>query len=412
MSRANAARRLKLLRQALKSALRFRLQTSLIGVAALVGVTGTIVSSSYAQSGAHDIVARYDEFGAKMIVITPAASRAVGGRARTGAPVTTLTLADYRALRAAEPSVSVATATVSNSYRVLAGDLNKQAVVIGCEPDYFAIKHWRAALGEIFSDRDDRDNARVALLGSGVARDLFGNADPTGERLIINRVPFTIAGVLEERGRGIDGSDEDDQIYVPLTAGMHRLMNVDHLGGIMLQADQTSDVGNVAEIAATLLAKRHRRFGGQQPDFIVTNQQLILDDQLAAFNRLSFFVRWVSVSALAVCAIGVTGICWISVNGRRTDIGAMRALGARGGDVLLLFLAEALAPAILGAGMGLGFGYVAAGVLEARLGQTPWFDWGSALLNAFLCALLFVIVIAASSRRASRVAPAVALSGG
>jgi putative ABC transport system permease protein len=306
----------------------------------------------------------------------------------------------------------VATATVSNSYRVLAGDLNKQAVVIGCEPDYFAIKHWRAALGEIFSDREGRDDARVALLGSGVAKDLFGSPDPTGERLIINRVPFTIAGVLEERGRGIDGSDEDDQIYVPLTAGMHRLMNVDHLGGIMLQADQTSSVGNVAQIAATLLAKRHRRFGGEQPDFTVTNQQLVLDDQLAAFNRLSFLVGWVSISALAVCAIGVTGICWISVNGRRADIGAMRALGARGGDVLLLFLAEALAPAFLGAGMGLGFGYVAAKALEAQLGQTPWFDWGSAVLNAVFCGFLFVIVIAASSRRASRVAPALALSGG
>jgi ABC-type antimicrobial peptide transport system permease subunit len=77
-----------------------------------------------------------------------------------------------------------------------------------------------------------------------------------------------------------------------------------------------------------------------------------------------------------------------------------------------LFLAEALVPAFLGAGMGLGLGYLAAKALEARLGQTPWFDWGSAVLNAFLCFFLFVIVIAASSRRASRVAPAVALSGG
>ena len=160
-----------------------------------------------------------------------------------------------------------------------------------------------------------------------------------------------------------------------------------------------------------MLAGRHRRFGGQQPDFTVTNQQLILEDQLAAFGRLSFLVRWVSWSALAVSAVGVTAICWISVNGRRSDIGAMRALGARRDDVLLVFIAESLAPGVLGAAAGLAVGYLASRALQARLGQPAWFDWGSAEINALVCAGLFAAVITIASRRVMAIAPAAALAG-
>jgi len=403
-------RRLRLLAVALRGTLRFRLQTTLVLLAAVGGVAAVVVSSAYAQSATRAILARYEALGANMVVVTPAASRAVGGRARTGAPVTTLTLADYRALRATEPEVTAASATVSATYRLRAGDLTKSVEVIGCEPDYFAIKHWPVVRGAVFSPQASREGARLVLLGAGVARDLFGETDPTGRRLTINRAPFTVAGVLTERGRRLDGSDEDDQAYVPLVAGLHRLMNVDHLGGVMLQAERGSEVRRVAARAAVLLATRHRRFGGRQPDFTVTDQQLVLEDQLAAFRRFDLLVRSISLCALAVGAVGAAAVCWISVNARRTDIGAMRALGARRGDVLLVFVAEALAPALLGTAAGLGLGYAAARALEARLGQPPWFEWNGALLDVILCAAVFAFAIALTSRRATLIAPIAALS--
>jgi putative ABC transport system permease protein len=410
--RQACVRRLQLVRVALKGSSRFRLQTLLIGGAAATAVALMVASSSYAASGARDIVARYDAFGARMIVIAPAASRDVGGRAKTGAPVTTLSLADYRAIRAAEPHLSAASATVTNSYRMRAGDLNKQAAVVACEPDFFAIKQWRVVRGAIFGASEARTGARLALLGSGIANDLFGRDDPTGLRLMINRVPFTVAGVLQERGPQLDGSDEDDQVYVPLAAGMHRLNNIDYLGGILLQADSTGDLSEIASRAAALVAERHRRFTRGPPDFTVTNQQLIVENQLAAFARLSFLVRWLSASALIVCAFGISALCWMSVNGRRRDIGAMRALGARRDDVLTIFLVETLTPALLGVGAGLGIGFLAARSLEVRLGQTLWLDANSAALNAILAACIFTIVIAVTSWRATLVAPAVALSDG
>lgn len=410
--RSTGARRLQLVRVALKGAWRFRVQTLLIGGAAACAAALMVASSSYAASGTRDIVARYDAFGARMIAIAPAASRDVGGRAKTGAPVTTLSLADYRAIRLAEPDVTAASATVTNAYRVRAGDLNKQAVIVGCEPDFFAIKQWRVALGTIFTAADARSGARLALLGSGIAKDLYGDDDPTGLRLLINRVPFTVSGVLEERGRRLDGSDEDDQIYVPLGAGMHRLGNLDYLGGILLQANGTATVPDVAQSASALLARRHRRFTRGAPDFTVTNQQLIVENQLAAFARLSFLVRWLSVSALGVCAFGISALCWMSVNGRRRDIGAMRALGAYRGDVLTVFLVENLTPAILGVTAGLGIGCLGAPALETRLGLGVWLDAYSAALNAIASASIFTIVIAATSWRATLVAPSVALSEG
>ncbi len=404
-------RQWQLLGVALRGTLRFRLQTTLVALAAISGVAAVVASSAYAQSGARAILARYEALGTKMVVIAPAASRAVGGRARTGAAVTTLTLADYRAIRAARSDITAASASVTGSFRLRAGDLTKSVIVIACEPDYFAIKHWPAVQGAIFDSGAARDATRVVLLGRGASRDLFGDSDPTGRRLTINRVPFVVAGVMEERGRRLDGSDEDDQVYVPLAAGMHRLMNVDNLGAIMLQADTAASVQPLAAGAAALIATRHRRFGARLPDFQVTNQQQLMDDQLAAFGRFSFLVRWISLSALAVCAVGVTAICWISVNGRQADIGGMRALGARRGDIWLQFTAETLTPGLLGAACGLALGYGGALTLEAALGQPSWFDWTAAIVDALICTSLFAGVTGATSVRALQIPPAAAMAG-
>src|SRR5262249_7931177 len=147
-----------------------------------------------------------------------------------------------------------------------AGDLSKNATIVGCEPDYFAIKDWTTHSGEVFDGTEERTAARVAVLGWTVALDLFGPSSPLGQRIMLNRVPFTVIGVLRERGQGLDVSNEDDQIYVPLRTAMRRLMNTDHYSGILVEIDDLSRMDDAAAQMRRLLQQSHHIRANQPED--------------------------------------------------------------------------------------------------------------------------------------------------
>jgi ABC-type antimicrobial peptide transport system permease subunit len=164
----------QILRIASRNFWRFRLQAVLIIVATMTGSAGVIVSTGYSAGGRQKILDQFGELGTNVIIVTPHQSRAVGGRARTGSVVTTLNDSDYKAIQQSVDGISSSSPTVSTVFRIRAGDLTKNTTVIGCSPDYFAIKHWPVTLGALFNESAARQNARIALLGATAARDLFG----------------------------------------------------------------------------------------------------------------------------------------------------------------------------------------------------------------------------------------------
>jgi putative ABC transport system permease protein len=171
---------------------------------------------------------------------------------------------------------------------------------LGVEPDFFAIKSWALQGGEYFHAEDVRRSARVVLLGWQVARDLYGDQDPVGERLFINRVPFEVAGVLAQRGQGLDVINEDQQVYVPLTTAMRRLLNVDHYRSILLEVKDSQDMARVAADATALLRARHRISAFRPDDFSVGSQQELIET-LAAPAGSTF---WSAGLASAGCGRG------------------------------------------------------------------------------------------------------------
>jgi putative ABC transport system permease protein len=180
---------------------RFRLQAILITVASTTGTAGVIVSAGYASGGRQKILDQFAGLGTNIVIVTPQQSRAVGGRARTGSVVTTLNESDYKAILQSVAGISSSSPTALSTLRIRAGDLTKNTVVVGCNPDYFAMKHWTMTYGAPFDETAIRQQPRIALLGATAARDLFGEVDPTGSRITINRIPFIVVGVLQERTR-------------------------------------------------------------------------------------------------------------------------------------------------------------------------------------------------------------------
>lgn len=397
------------MRGALRQIWRNRLRSALIILCAALGVAGAVTSVNYASGGRALLLGKIERLGTRLLSVNAEQSRATGGRARTGQIVTTLTEPDYRALREEIAGTKRSSAVVSAGLRLKAGYNSKVAPVMGVEPDFFQMKWWELAEGTVFDDEDVRRSARVALLGHGVARDLFGDEPRLGARLFINRVPFEVVGVLAERGQGLDAVDEDNQVYVPLSTAMRRLLNVDYYAAIVLEVDDAAKMARIGEDITELLRVRHRISANRQDDFRVGNQQDLIRTQVESSNRLAFFVRSVGFSSLLVSGLGVLAIAWISVRDRTTEIGTRRALGATAEDVFFQFAFEAMMLAGFGAALGLGIGWIAS-LLSVRQAALPFvFESGNALLALGMALLLNLVFASWPALRAARLDPIRAL---
>jgi putative ABC transport system permease protein len=402
-------RRRQILIRAIRLMWRYRLRSALLMLSATLGVTGVVCSVNYGASGTRQILDQIHRLGTNVLIITPAQSRVIAGRARTGAPVTTLVERDYRAIKSEVLSRTRSSALVTQSFWNKAGDLSKNATVMGCEPDYFAIKDWSVAAGEPFDSTHERNAARVAVLGKTVANDLFGASSPLGQHMMINRVQFTVIGVLTERGQGLDVSNEDSQIYVPLSTAMRRLTNLDHYGGIVLEIDSLTGMDAAAEQSRSLLHQLHHIQPNQPDDYQIQNQKSLLDTQMAATKRLGFFLRWIAASALAVSGLGIVAITWIAVKERTHEIGIRRALGATATDIFFQVTCETAALALGGGFIGVVISWPTSRLISDSNGLPFVFDRNSAVLAFAAAAALNLAFSILPSRKAASVSPIEAL---
>ncbi len=398
-----------LARSCLRQIWRFRLRSFLVVFCAALGVAGAIASVNYASGGRAQVLEKIHRLGTNVLVINAEQSRAEGGRARTGAIVTTLVEPDYLALQRELEGWSRSSALVAAPLRLKAGYNSRVSPVVGVEPAFFAIKSWSVTAGDVFGNEELRRSARVALLGERVARDLYGEESPVGERLFINRVPFEVIGVLAERGQGLDATNEDQQVYVPLTTAMRRLLDVDHYGSILFEITDGGRLEATAAEMRALLRVRHRISEFRPDDFKVASQQGLIETQLAATDRLGFLVRWIGFSGLVVAGLGVLAIAWIAVRDRTTEIGTRRALGATAPDVFFQFAFEAAVLASFGAVLGLGLGW-AASRFTAQLAALPFvFERANAMIALTMALLLNLVFASWPALRAARLDPIRAL---
>ena len=402
-------RRWQIAIRALRSLWRYPLRSALLLLSAALGVAGVVCSVNYGASGSKQVLDQIRRMGTNVLIITPAQSRVIAGRERTGAAVTTLIERDDIAIRREVFTLTRSSALVSQSFWNKARDLSKNAAVVGCEPDYFAIKDWPVALGGRFDAAQERTAARVALLGHTVAVDLFGDSSPVGQRMLINRVPFIVVGVLAERGQGLDVSNEDNQIYVPLTTAMRRLMNVDHYSGIAVEIESLEKMDDAADQIRSLLHQLHHIRPNQPDDFQVQNQKSLLDTQIAAANRLGLFLRWIAASALVVSGLGIIAIAWIAVKERTHEFGTRRALGATATDIFFQTVLETAALAFVGGALGFAISWPSSEFISKSASLPFVFDQMNAALAFAASAALNLLFSLLPSRKAASVSPIEAL---
>lgn len=395
---------------ALSSIWRFPLRSGLLLLSAMLGVAGVTSAISYAAEGRLKALNQIRLMGTNILVVTPQQSRAVGVRARTGTIVTTLVGQDYAAIERELPDIKRSSAMATGSFLVKAGDLSKNGcLVIGVEPHYFRIRNWTVENGVIFDSTAVRRSSRVVLLGSTVARDLFGDASAVGQRVFVNRVPFEVTGVLAERGQSLDAGNEDNQVYVPLSAAMHRLMNANYYSGLVFEIMDRDRMDEDAQTIRGILTRRHHSLANLPQDFQIQNQKSLVDTETLTAEKLGFLVRWVGLSGLIVSGLGILAITWIAVRERTREIGTRRALGATASDIFFHFLLEAAIVSFVGCLVGLAAGWEGSRLVAQRAGLPFYFDWPAARLVIALSTGLNLAFALFPSGRAALLKPARAL---
>jgi putative ABC transport system permease protein len=355
-------------RIAFKALGRNKMRTGLTMLGMIIGVSAVITLVAMGN-GAQAVIEQQIK-GAGTNMITVNAGNFTMGGARGGAgSATSLTVADAEAIRRDVPGVQYLAAGVVNRTQVVAANQNWYTRVQGTDIDLALIRAWPTRVGTFFSPQDVTSAAKVAVLGSTVNEMLFGkDSDSVGESIRIRNQPFKVIGVMASKGQGM-GEDMDDQILVPYTTVQKKLLGIQHIQSVTVSAASAGETSRVADAIAILLRTRHQIAPGQADDFMIRTLEEMADIRTQAMGTMTTLLAGIAGVSLIVGGIGIMNIMLVSVTERTREIGLRMAIGAKGRDVLLQFLVEAIAISLLGGGVGIALGFALAE------GMSRWMSW-------------------------------------
>ncbi len=337
----------------------------------IIGIAAVIIMIAIG-SGARKIISdQIASIGSNIILVIPGTTTAGGLRAGAGT-TPTLTFDDARAVNTELPSVLRAAPTVRGTAQVVYGNMNWSTIIMGVTPEFLEIRTWTVASGREFSPSDVEGATKNCIIGQTVAENLFGSDDPIGKSIRIKRVPFTVVGLLEEKGQSAQGSDQDDIILLPLKTAQRKILGAQFpntVGSILVQARSKELLSQAEEEVTILLDQRHRIGPSKERDYSVRNLSEILAASEQSSKVMSILLGAVASISLVVGGIGIMNIMLVSVTERTREIGIRMAIGAKKGDIMLQFLTEAVFLTLFGGIIGMVIGVVGAQLV------TKFFDW-------------------------------------
>ncbi len=349
-----------------------KMRSALTMLGIIIGVGAVIAMLAVGTGASKRIAEQISSIGSNLIMILPGATTAGGVRMGSGTQPT-LTLGDAEAIQNECPAVSEVAPIVNGIAQVVHGSQNWSTGVIGTTPGMLAVRDWPLDTGRLFAQKDVRNATKICLLGRTVVDNLFGDVDPIGQIVRIQKVPFTVIGVLSVKGQSPQGQDQDDAIYVPVTTAQKKLFGTTFPGTvrrIMVKAKSTEDLAVAEKQTNELLRQRHHIGPKQENDFTVRNLTSIMQTAEQSTKVMTLLLGAIASVSLLVGGIGIMNIMLVSVTERTREIGIRMAIGAKTWDIRLQFIIEALTLSLIGGVAGIIIGISSSKIISMLAGWT------------------------------------------
>jgi len=347
------------------------LRSILTSLGIIIGVSSVITMISIGSGAREEVEKLIDRFGSNNLILRSQSSSSRGVSMGANS-INTLTLSDMENLKKELPAIKSIAPQVSLSTQILANNNNWLSSVTGTTNEYFDLGNWSFEIGRSFEEDELLSGKRVAIIGKTVVKNLFGEINPIDELIRINKVPFTVVGVLEAKG-GSAWRDLDDTIIVPLKAAKQRLVAKqfpgDQIRSMTINVSSSELLSQTEKDIDTVMRKLHKISANGNPDFVVRNFAQFLNARQDSSKVMSILLAAVAGISLIVGGIGIMNIMLVTVTERTKEIGVCMSVGAKKRDILYQFLIESLMISLIGGGIGifLGIGVV--------YGVSEYFNW-------------------------------------
>lgn len=397
-----------LIKVAFKSIMKNRMRSLLTMLGIIIGVGAVIALVSIGQGASAAIESDISSLGTNMLIIMPGSSQ-MGGVNRGASSLNTLTMDDVERLEGDARLLHNVSPVIRAPGQVIAGGKNWATSVNGVSPNYLEIRDWELAGGSFFSERDVRSRRKVAVLGDTIVEELFAGQNPVGAKIRIRNIPFTVVGVLAEKGQNMMGMDQDDIILTPSTTALYRMSDGKTVNVIMASAVSGEEMNAAKEEIAALLRNEHRLKSVESDDFSIRSQTEIVNTMNTITGILTMLLGAIAGVSLLVGGIGIMNIMLVSVTERTREIGIRMAIGARGGDVLTQFLIESVILSMLGGIIGIVVGVGLGKLVAGLIGIGIIIDPTIIVISCFFSGAVGIFFGFYPARKASRLDPIEAL---
>ena len=388
-----------------------KVRTALTMLGIIIGISSVITLVSIGQGAQSSIQSSIQAIGSNLIVVSPGATRSFGYGASTGRGAShTLTTADVTAITNQVTNINAVSPEITGRYQVTAKGTNTNTSVTGVEPAYTTVHNITVNDGTFITDQDVANRSKVAVIGPTTSDDLFGTgAEAVGQVIRINGMEFTVVGVTKSKG-GSGLGNQDDAIYIPFTSAQLFLIgDSTYVTSLNISASDSTTMTQVQNDITTLLLSRHRITVPANADFNVLNQADIVSAASSVTGTFTILLGAVAGISLVVGGIGIMNMMLTTVTERTREIGLRKAIGAKGHDINIQFLAEAVALTVIGGAIGVILGWLACYVVTTMgILQTSISPYSIALAFG-VSAVIGIVFGYYPARRASKLNPIEAL---
>ncbi|MFH1339436.1 MAG: ABC transporter permease [Candidatus Omnitrophota bacterium] len=393
-------------RQALSSIVSHKMRSVLSMLGILIGVAAVIAMLALGQGARESISQRLASLGSNLLMVRPG-SRQLHGVALEAGAVTRFTLQDADAI-AKLPQVKDVSASVSGRAQLVYGNKNWNTQIQGTGVDYATMRASVPAIGRFFTEEELRVRQKVVLLGATVARELFGDVNPVGATVKINRLNFQVIGVLPAKG-ATGWRDQDDLVIIPITTAMYRLLGKEYVDSIDAEVRSADLIKEAESAISQLIINRHRVNKDKEDAFQIRNMAEIQETLQSTTRTMTWLLGSIAAISLLVGGIGIMNIMLVSVTERTREIGLRKAVGARRRDIMIQFLIESVVMTFIGGVAGVVIGSSVAWLLVIFAGWTTKITTFSIILATTFSIAVGVGFGLWPARQASRLDPIEAL---